>query len=275
MPLLLDDQPRTWSRRQPPPADRRRPLMRHTWRNLLFLHWRFPPELISPRLPGGLTLETFDGSAWVGIVPFFMRNIRLRGTPALPFVSNFLELNLRTYAVADNGVSGVWFLSLDANQPLAVWGARTFYHLPYEHAAMRAWGDVPHGRVAFQSHRRRSPHSLTCRFEYAPSGPARLAEPDTLEHFLIERYTLFACRPDGLLRSGLVQHPPYEISDVQLGHWDEHLLELNGLTPAGRPPDHAVMSLGVDVDVWPLEPIGPPKRRETSRPAPERLVEQL
>ena len=106
-------------------------MMHHAWRDLLFLHWRVDPERIQRTLPPGLTVDVFDGAAYVGIVPFFMCDIRPRGLPAMPGLSNFMELNVRTYVHDAQGTPGVWFYSLDCNSRLTVWGARRFFHLPY------------------------------------------------------------------------------------------------------------------------------------------------
>ena len=115
-----------------------RPAMFQQWRDLLFLHWEYPAATIQATLPEGLHLDTFAGKAYLGVIPFFMRNVRPRFLPGLPRLSNFMELNVRTYVHDEAGVPGVWFYSLDANQPLAVKIARRFFHLPYEHAAMES-----------------------------------------------------------------------------------------------------------------------------------------
>jgi len=111
--------------------------MYQQWRDLLFLHWEYPAAAIQETLPEGLFVDTFGGTAYLGIVPFFMRNSRPRFLPAVPGLSNFMELNLRTYVYDRSGIPGVWFYSLDANQPLAVEIARRIFHLPYRHAKMR------------------------------------------------------------------------------------------------------------------------------------------
>jgi uncharacterized protein YqjF (DUF2071 family) len=235
----------------------RRPIMYQSWRELLFLHWRFPSEALQSRLPRGLHLDTHDGQAWVGAVPFFMRSIRPWWSPPIPGVSYFLELNLRTYVHDDVGRPGVWFFSLDANQRFGVWWGRTLFYLPYYPARMRADWNRRTGHVRFQSERRGAAPAQTCRFEYAPRGAASPAAPDGLEFFLVERYLLFAQNPRGRLFYGQVCHPPYEVSEVNLRHWDEHLFELAGLLLPGRPPDHAMLSRGVDVEVHPLTPVAP------------------
>jgi uncharacterized protein len=247
--LSLD---RRLAARQRPPG---RPVMYQRWRELLFLHWRFPAESLQALLPPGLTLDTYEGYGWLGVVPFFMRNIRPWWSPPIPGVSNFLELNLRTYAFDDTGRPGVWFLSLDANQKLAVWWGRKFFGLPYHDAHMHAAWNRSTGHVRFACERRAARPGLTCRFEYQPAGPVTVASPGTLEFFLVERYFLFSQKPNGPLMTGQVHHSPYEFSPVDLRHWDEHLIELAGLPLPERRPDHAVISRGVNVDVFPLRPV--------------------
>jgi uncharacterized protein YqjF (DUF2071 family) len=226
--------------------------MHQSWRELLFLHWDFPPDVIQQTLPRGLTVDTFEDRAWLGIVPFFMRDIRPRWSPCIPGISNFQEVNLRTYVYDEKGTPGVWFFSLDANQRLGVWWGRTLYSLPYHAARMRSVCDRSTGRVSFTSQRRGTPASQTCRYDYQPSGAPRSAQPGTLEFFLVERYVLFAGSSQGVNWSVQVAHAPYEISDVDLRHWDEHLIELSGLPLPGRRPDHACVSRGVKVEVFPL-----------------------
>jgi uncharacterized protein YqjF (DUF2071 family) len=226
-----------------------RPLMYHTWRDLLFLHWRVDPERVQRSLPPGLSVDTHDGAAYVGVVPFFMRNIRRRGMPCLPRVSNFLELNVRTYVHDDSGTPGVWFFSLDCHQPLAVWGARTFYHLPYRHARMEATSNGD-GVIAYRSLVADRRTELTYRLGASPWA----AEPGTLEFFLIERYVLFSTRRDGRLYSGRVHHEPYPIVDATLDAWSSDLLVPHDWGLDESRPDHACASPGVTVEVFPLQP---------------------
>ncbi|MFG0333405.1 MAG: YqjF family protein [Maioricimonas sp. JB049] len=231
----------------------RRPVMFQTWRELLFLHWRYDAALIQQTLPAGLYVDTFDDAAWVGVVPFFMRNIRPTWFCSVPGISHFLELNLRTYVHDERGRSGVWFYSLDANQPVAVHTARRFFRLPYRHARMQAIVTPQTGHVTYRSLRRGQPLPAESRFEYEPVGPVRLAEPGTLEFFLVERYVLFAHLGDGRLASGQVHHVPYPIQDAKVVEWDSQIIDLAGLPKPERPPDHALVSRGVDVEVFGLE----------------------
>jgi uncharacterized protein len=230
--------------------------MFQSWRDLLFLHWRVDPEMIQRTLPPGLTVDTFDGAAWLGIVPFQMRNIRLVCCPPIPPFSNFLELNVRTYAFDAHGRTGVWFYSLDANCWPAVIGARCTYHLPYYRATMSFARDPSNARITYRSHRHRTPDSAATTFEYAPHGsPLAAHDPATLEFFLIERYFLFASRK-GTLYSGQVHHPPYDVSAADVARWDANMLPLNDLPVPDRPPDHVAYSPGVHVRIYGLHRVG-------------------
>ena len=234
-----------------PPAG---PVMFQQWRELLFLHWEYPVVEIQRTLPEGLFVDTLAGKGYLGIVPFFMQNIRPRFLPAVPGLSNFMEMNLRTYVHDHAGVPGVWFYSLDANQPLAVAIARRFFHLPYEHATMRS-SRTADGAIRYQSQRRGDEaNGEGCVFEYAPGAELPTAAPASLEFFLIERYRLYAAAGGHLWR-GAVFHQPYPLCRARVTAWNEHLLSLNGFTPTGRRPDHIIMSRGVDVAVFPLEQV--------------------
>jgi hypothetical protein len=233
-------------------AERDRPAARvfgyQRWEHLLFLHWAWSPEAIQQRLPPGLTVDTFDGRAWLGVVPFFMNRIRPAYLPAVPWLSSFLELNLRTYVFDARGRSGVWFFSLDCNRAPAVWIARWRFHLPYQHATMSA--RVDGDAVAYASRRRGDDH--TGRFAYAPVGPPEPAAPGTLEFFLAERYRLFAQRRDGVISSGQVHHVPYPLSAARVDAFDARVIALAGFDAPDRPPDHALHARRVDVAVFPL-----------------------
>ena len=228
--------------------------MFHSWRDLLFLHWRFDPAAIQSTLPSGLYVDTFDNEAWVAIVPFFMRNIRPSWFPSLPGISNFQEINVRTYVLDDKGTPGVWFYSLDANcWPGVKWG-RALFGLPYHWAQMTYSRDSSTGTVSYRTHRRSMPRNLESEFTYSPIGPARTAEPGTLEFFLAERYILFAHHRSQLY-SGTVYHTPYPLNSVEVPAWDDNLIRLANLPSPNRPPDHMLFSPGVEVEVFPLDPV--------------------
>ncbi len=245
MPMSATPEARLAERARPPG----RPAMFQRWEDLLFLHWKWDPAEIQRTLPAGLTVDVFEGEAWLGVVPFFMRAIRPALLPPLPWLSYFLELNVRTYAVDERGRPGVWFYSLDCNRRIPVWLARNLFHLPYEHARMRA--SRAGGAIEYHSQRRDAPG--TSRFSYLPAGPPSAASPDSLEFFLVERYRLFAARPDRPIQSGRVHHRPYQLSAAAVGEQSTDLLALNGFHPPARPPDHAVFSAGVSVEVYALD----------------------
>ncbi len=226
------------------------------WTDLLFLHWRWDAADLQSRLPAGLHIDTFEGQAWLGVVPFFMERIRPRFMPSIPWISWFMEVNVRTYVYDDQGTPGVWFFSLDCDQPLAVWTARRFFHLPYEHAVMRA--RRAEGTIGYHCRRRTQPSSAAADFTYALGAPTHEAEPGSLEFFLVERYLLFSSAPGGL-RTGQVHHRPYPIAEPELHAWSAAPLLWNGWTPPTRPPDHVLASSGVDVEIGSLAPCRSPR----------------
>ncbi|MEO5894901.1 MAG: DUF2071 domain-containing protein [Vicinamibacterales bacterium] len=179
-------------------------LMTQTWNDLLFAHWPVGAAELRPLVPPMLELDLFEGQAWIAVVPFHMSNVVPRGVPALPWISAFPELNVRTY-VRLNGRGGVYFFSLDATNPVAVGIARTLVHLPYFRAAMTV--DDKDGWVSYQSSRSSAPAEFVGR--YRPVGPAAAPASGTLEHFLTERYCLFTTDNSGRALSLDIHHPPW------------------------------------------------------------------
>ena len=229
--------------------------MRQQWAHLLFLHWAWDAAAVQDTLPAGLTVDTFEGRAWIGLVPFFMRRVRPAGFPTVPGVSNFLELNVRTYVHDAAGRPGVWFYSLDCNQWLAVKVARGLFHLPYKHAVMSADISVATGEVDYAAGR--CGQAEESRFLYRATGPGRAAEPGSLEFFLVERYTLFAhAARRQRLYAGRVAHEPYRVAGAEVPVWDDGMMRLAGFDAAGRPPDHRCTAAAVDVEVFPLRRVG-------------------
>lgn len=224
-----------------------RPVLRMRWERLLFLHWRWSAPEIQRRLPRGLHVDTFDGSAWLAVVPFFMRRVHPAGLFPVPGVSDFLELNVRTYVRDERGVPGVWFFSLACNQPLAVEVARRGFHLNYVHARMRASAGLR--VVEYSSRRGRSPGA---DFRYGPAGDLRAASPGSLEFFLVERYVLFSADRRGRLHAGRVHHAPYRIAPADVSAWSFQPACDDGFPDPGRRPDHAVVAADVAVDAWPI-----------------------
>ena len=233
--------------RQPPAGP---PLMRQSWGDLLFMHWPVPPAVLAPFLPPRLALDLHDGHAWLAVVPFRMWDVRTRFTPPVPGANNFLELNVRTYVHLD-GVPGVWFLSLDATNALAVWAARTFFHLPYLRARMQLARPAP-GQVRYTA-RRTHAGAPAAHFAatWAVGAPLPPAGPGSLAFFLTERYCLYAAWGPRLYR-GRIAHAPWPLRAAELLEFDSTLLEAHGLpTPAGAPVLHAGGPLAVAL--WPLQ----------------------
>lgn len=234
--------------------DTARPAQRQGWRHLLFLHWEVEAELLRAFLPAGLELDTYQGRAFVGLVPFTMTGVRPAWGPALPWISHFHETNVRTY-VKRGAEAGVWFFSLDAANPLAVVGARALFSLPYFHASMRLEVDERPGEppvITYSSRRLPpGPRPATLSVRYRPTGAPAPATPGSLEHFLAERYSLFAQR-FGAVRLGRVRHAPYPLQPAVVESWSEDLLKAAGLRRPDTPP-LAHYARGVDVEVFALE----------------------
>ena len=230
------------------------PVMYQSWQELLFLHWIVPAEAIAETLPPGLHVDTYEGKAYLGLVPFLMRNIRPRFLPSVPWVSHFLEMNVRTYVYDDSGRPGVWFYSLDASQPVAVRVARRFFHLPYFDAAMSSKRE---GAVTdYQCHRRDAPGESRSHFTYQGDGPLLSPEPGTLEYFLLERYFLFAfAEKSRRLFCGQVHHSPYPAQEAKVSQFESGALLQAGFDIDKQPPDLLHYSAGVDVRVYPIFPI--------------------
>jgi uncharacterized protein YqjF (DUF2071 family) len=222
------------------------------WRALLFVHVTVPVARLRPRVPAALTIDTFAGHAYLGIVAFAMNGVRpWRRLPPVPTAAAFLETNVRTY-VTHGGRAGVWFFSLDAASSLAVLGARAGFGLPYFRAAMSC---AEHdGRVHYRTRRLwPGPRPATLDARYTPGEPLGHAQPGTLEHFLVERYTLFALRHGRLIR-GDVQHAQYPLRRIRVETLSETLLAAASLPADGaRAPD--LYSDGVDVDIMAPAPI--------------------
>lgn len=203
---------------RPTPLPRRPWTMTQRWNDLLFAHWPIPASAVGPLLPPGLVPDTFDGSAWIGVVPFWMDRIHFRGLPAIPGAERFPELNLRTYVREENtNLSGVYFFSLDAANPVAVTIARAFFRLPYYWAHM-AITPQQDGRFQYRSDRHLTRRPVRFRATYRSLGPTqRLAQstPGTIEYFLTERYRLYTSDSRGRLFQGEIHHVPWPLEAAE------------------------------------------------------------
>ncbi|MDB4786465.1 MAG: DUF2071 domain-containing protein [Planctomycetaceae bacterium] len=239
------------------------PIGYQSWRDLAFIHWRVPADEVQALLPDSLSVDTFDGSAWIGLVPFAMRNVRPWWSPSVPGVSNFLETNVRTYVHKDGRDPGVWFFSLEASKSLAVRLARKFWNLPYSYAEMSLTKNTH--QIQYQSNRywpdpipARS--DLTIEFDQsAEQRTFQTATPDTFVHFLVERYYLYASdslrNPStGILYRGQVYHEPYQYCRAELVQCHDELVKQAGFDILFS-PEHVAYSPGVDVEIYPLKPV--------------------
>jgi len=223
------------------------------WLQLAFLHWPVKAEVLRPLIPYGLKLDTFDGSAWIGVVPFKMARVRARLTPPIPFLSYFPELNVRTY-VTLNDKPGIWFFSLDAASKLTVRGARWTFHLPYFNAKMGV--DVHEDLVRYKSHRtHRSAPAADFVARYQPTGKVFHSKPGTLEHFLAHRLSLYSADRRGQLYRGDIEHAPWPLQAAQAE------IETNTMTEAAgvKLPDVAPLvhyADLLDVVAWPIQRVG-------------------
>lgn len=229
------------------------PLPRGPWRmfmrwcDLAFLHWPVPGESLRAQLPSGLELDTYEGRAWIGIVPFRMEGVHHRWMPPIPTAAAFPELNVRTY-VRGGGRAGVWFFSLDAASRLAVRGARLGFNLPYFDAEMtlRQSG----GAVEYRSSRiHRGAPGAEFRARYRPAGAVHHAQPGTLEHWLTERYCLFGQSRSGRVYSVDVHHAPWPLQQAEALVERNTMARASGIPlPAAAPLVHFASAL--DVFAW-------------------------
>ena len=202
-----EDAPRPW------PAPRQPWLLAMRWHDLLFMHWPLPPAALRPLLPPALELQTFDGAAWLGVVPFRMSGVRPHGLPPLPRLSAFPEVNVRTYVSAEDK-PGVWFFSLDAGNPLAVRGARLAYFLPYYDARMRCRRE---GAAVRYRSERLHPRPPVAAFaaRYRPTGPVFHATPGSLDHWLTQRLCLYSADRRGRVYRGDIAHRPWPLQAAE------------------------------------------------------------
>lgn len=250
---MLVEEVRTRITPDPPPFAAR-PVLRQRWDDLASFHWRYPAEVVQALLPTGLTADTHDGDAWVGLIPFHMRDVRVGPGPVVPYLGSFVEINVRTYVVDRLGHRGVWFWSLDVPRSAIVGVARSCFSLPYcfgraRHSVTTVGDGNERHRYEYRRRwprpaRGAAPHAL---IEYTIGDAIADAEVGDLDHFLSARWSLFTVRRGRLVR-GDVDHarwPVHRVSDVRI---DSTLVEAAGLpTPYGAP--YAFASPGVGVQV--------------------------
>lgn len=248
MPNLLEQ-----AAHRPYPLQKGFWIMRQVWNDLLFAHWPVAPEMMRPLIPPSLDLDTFEGACWVGVVPFHMTNVQVRGLPPIPLTSHFAELNVRTYVVYQ-GRPGVYFFSLDAASAPAVWAARTFFHLPYFNARMpfKVEGDT----VTYSStrtHRNAPPARLEAT--YGPTGKIELATPGSIAEWLTARYNLLTTDARHRVYRGEIHHTAWPLQPAQADFKVNTLAQAAGIAlPDQSPLLHFAKRL--EVLIWPLHAVG-------------------
>lgn len=224
-----------------------RPLLRMQWKHLLFLHWPVERDVLRPLVPPCFELDICEDAAWIALVPFTMRDVSPVFLPRIPLrgVTDFHECNVRTY-VRHGEERGVYFFSLDAASRLGVWGARTFFHLPYFHARMSLErdGDEIDYRVE-----RRGPPSAALHCRWRAGAALESSRPGELVHFLTERLQLFTTDRAGRPRRCRIQHRPWPLRSAELLELDDTLVRAAGIELPDVPPllhhaDHLSMRAG-------------------------------
>ena len=233
------------------PSDPPRVFMQ--WHNLLFAHWPIRAQLLRQLIPRELEIDTFDGAAWIGIVPFYL-TIRYRG---MPFSLSFPEVNVRTY-VRRGDQAGVWFLSLDAHSRLAAAAARNRYSLPYHFARMsmqlEAHDRQEHFRFVSERNSKQNGRA-NLRLDYSATGEAYHSQPGMLEHWLTERYRLFTVNRRGQIGVGKINHAPWRLQPAAADIQINSLLAPLGLPiPTEQPLLH--FSRRVDAVAWAVQWVG-------------------
>jgi uncharacterized protein YqjF (DUF2071 family) len=228
-------------------------LMTQSWHNLLFAHWRVELSELRQMVPAAFEVDLFSGQAWLGVVPFLMTNVGLRGTPSLPWLSEFPELNVRTYVRVENR-PGVYFFSLDAGRRLPVLGARTLLNLPYFLADMSIKAGTD--GVAYESLRRAHGPALSSsngpavfRAEYGPTGPAFTPSKGSLEYFLTERYCLYHQSRRGVPYRLEIHHPPWSVQIARAEITVNTMAAVSGIR-IGGPPELLHFAQRQDVVAW-------------------------
>jgi len=226
--------------------------MTQSWHDLLFAHWPVDARALQEKLPAGVPLDVYEGQAWIGIVPFHLTNVAPRGVPSIPFVSSFIELNVRTY-VTLHGKPGIYFFSLDANSSLAVAAARTLFHLPYFEATMSVQDT---GTEIVYSSRRDTRMEGVAEFvgRYRPVGPVQLPKAGTLEHFLTERYCLYTVDSSFHARRLEIHHSPWPLQIAEAAISVNTMADAAGIRlPSTAPLLH--FSKRQDMVAWPMEKV--------------------
>lgn len=231
-------------------------IMRQEWHNLLFLHWAIPVNSLRQYIPKQLEIDTHDGSAWIGIIPFQMRKLRPSFAFSIPCISNFTEINLRTYVKDKYNRKGVWFFSLDTQGPLGNWVARTFFHLNYRFAATEFINDQASQNTCHFKFPNSELPKQTLSWQHSETTFMPSEDPTSLECFLTERYRLFSynSKKDSLL-TGTLSHDPYQLNRPTLLQYSTDLFTSNGMKPPSTYPQSILACRKTKVEVYPIQTV--------------------
>lgn len=225
-------------------------IMAQRWENLLFCHWRVPQAVLRPHIPDDLTIDSFDGSAWISLVPMRMAEIHYRELPGIPGLDNFPEMNLRTY-VTHHDRPGVYFLSLDTTSATNVWLARNVFHLPY----FQAEQSIDDRSLPIHFTSRRMGHgqpAAEVNVHYQPVGEPFTPGEDSLEHFLSERYAMYTVTQDGVILRGDIEHEPWEMQSAEATIDVNTMLAAYDIPVLDQPP---LLSFARSLDVLCWRPV--------------------
>ncbi|MEM9444872.1 MAG: DUF2071 domain-containing protein [Verrucomicrobiota bacterium] len=214
------------------------------WKDLLFVHWEVDKDWLRSKIPPKLELDLFNDKAWIGIVPFSMYGVTLKGFPAPKFMCNFPEINIRTY-VRHRDKSGIWFFSLDVPNPIAVWAARTFFYLPYYLAKMQA---TDNSENIHYFHQR---NDKVFNAYYKSDRHLNVAA-DSFEHWATERYCLYTTTAKGDLIIGQIHHQKWPLREAKLEILQNTLLDR---IPVGGMHSSILFSKSIDVIIFPIEKV--------------------
>ena len=221
--------------------------MRQTWSDLLFAHYPIRFEVLRKLIPEALNLDTYNGMCWIGVVPFRMSGVRLRGLPPVPGADLFPELNVRTYVTLD-GKPGVYFFSLDAANRLAVTAAKTLYRLPYWFSDMeiRNRGTA----IEFNS-RRRSNRDIQFACNYRPVSEPFQVDRGSFEEWMVERYCFYTLSASGLPLRCDILHEPWSLQRAEAEFLHNEMLSRQGIVVEDKSP---VLHFAkrIEVRAWPL-----------------------
>lgn len=224
------------------------PVMYQHWQNILFLNWQYNIEAIQELLPPGLYVDTYNGIAYVSVVPFIMKKARPRRLPNMRVLSGFMELTFRTYVYDSEGIPGVWFFSLDVSNVLAANTGKRLFKLPYSKATMR--NDIDkEGTIDFISLRKNAHDEFILRYTYEPQGNKYFAEPESLAFFLIERYIFFSYANGKLYRTR-VHHEPYPLRDTFVSEYDDRIFKQENLDNPSQSPSPVLMACNAHVEIF-------------------------